>query len=197
MPKKAQKLKRKTRAQKLAEKHAVMAKQKAYKLRPVIMNQLTLVVRDRFGNHVDIRVRTPRKKEKIKLFRAFQILEERLPEIVLPRDDLEISREMVMHSAQHYCGFLVTSNRHVVAYSSMDRSFPVIIINKGLFDRRDYDEKEFAVTVLHELMHWFFVDQDKASDSKDEARHDLWCYELLGLEIPSDHWALPGSEGQK
>ncbi len=166
----------------------VMVKQKPYKLRPVIMNQsLTLVVRDRSGNHVDIRVRAPRKKEKIKLFRAFQILEERLPEIVISE---EITPKLVMWLAQIYCCFLVTRSRHVVAYTSMDDSLPVIIINKELFDRRLYDENEFAVTVLHELLHWCFDDANKAADSRDEAIHDLRCYELLGLAIPADHWAL-------
>ena len=168
-----------------------MGKQKTYKLRDVVVEKdVTLQVRGISGSFVEIKVRALRKQERKQLFRAFQILEERLPEIVLPGDDAEVSREMVMGLAQRYCCFLVTSSRHIGAYSSLDDSFPAIILNKRLFDRRVCDEKEFAVTVLHELMHPFFVDKDKVADSKDEAIHDLLCYQLLGFEMPADHWAL-------
>ena len=95
---------------------------------------------------------------------------------------------MVMWLAQCHCCFLVTSSRHVLAYTSMDDSFPAIVLSTTLFDRHIYSEKEFAVTVLHEILHWVMT-MDQAADSKDEALHDLLCYQLLGFEIPADHWA--------
>lgn len=52
------------------------------------------------------------------------------------------------------------------------------------------EKKEFAITILHELIHFMHNgSMDKESTSEDEARFDLQCYMALNLNIPANHWA--------
>ena len=82
--------------------------------------------------------------------------------------------------------FLVTSSRHVNGYSVKLNEAPLIILNSKTFTGRT---DEFRVTVLHELLHFMEVSDDRDPLSLEEAIHDVLCYKLLGVSIPPHHWA--------
>ncbi len=67
-----------------------------------------------------------------------------------------------------------------------------MIISQALFRlSEELPFEEFAVTILHELLHAFEgVTADYSATSEAEAKHDLMTYALLGLGISRDHWAF-------
>ncbi len=67
----------------------------------------------------------------------------------------------------------------------------MVIFSRHVLKPNNAQEKqELAVTLLHELTHLMFTDQDQASQSYDEAVHDLRCYKALDVQIPADRWAF-------
>jgi hypothetical protein len=71
---------------------------------------------------------------------------------------------------------------------------PIIILNEKLFHTLDLSE--FAVTLVHELVHFLETHVLKETltplepESIEEARHDFECYRALGIPIPGTHWAF-------
>ncbi len=83
--------------------------------------------------------------------------------------------------------FCVTSSKHVGGFSVEYKDQPIVIFNSkvitGSFD-------EFALTVLHELLHFIQPPGNGDPSSIYEARHDIACYGFLGIPIRTDHWAF-------
>ena len=99
--------------------------------------------------------------------------------------------EKTVRAVMNVVGFVSAKSSHVSAgYSGwVDPSSPVIILSAKMF-KPTYPFNEFIVTVLHEVLHLIFKPGDEDSSSKDEALHDLGCYEILGIVVPENHWAL-------
>jgi len=133
------------------------------------------------GGVATIRIRALKKQERKKLSRTFKTLEKRLPDILLPK----LTRDFVLQLLQKLLFFGVTTSPDVgIAYSSCDPTCPLIILHKRFFDLA---ESGRAVTVLHEVLHFVFDSSDEAPASQEEMEHDLFCYQLLGYEVPWDH----------
>jgi len=84
-------------------------------------------------------------------------------------------------------GFITTSSNHVGAYAGKLNDEPLVFLNSKTFTG---STDEFAVTVLHELLHFVNEPDDRDPTSLEEARHDIACYGLLGIPISLNHWAF-------
>jgi hypothetical protein len=84
-------------------------------------------------------------------------------------------------------GFCATSSKQVVAYSGLRKDEPLVILNSKIITG---STDEFAVTVLHELLHFVNVLENHDPNSLEEAKGDLACYDLLGVPVPINHWAF-------
>lgn len=134
---------------------------------------------------VSIRIKNLSEAEAKAISNAFDFIQRRL--------ETENYRKE-LHVAMFATSFCTTRDSRIgVGYTSSHNVWnqPFTILNAGMFDRRIYSFEEFVITILHELFHAFeSADADKTSDSEKEARHDLMCYALLGLDIPASHWAF-------
>jgi hypothetical protein len=83
-------------------------------------------------------------------------------------------------------GFCTTTSNHVSAYGGKLVNDHIVVLNSKTFS---FTNDEFAVTILHELLHFLEKSDDRNPLSLEEARHDLACYGLLGVRVPLDHWA--------
>ncbi len=142
------------------------------------------------GALVRIKTRALTEAEKRRLSSAFAFIKSRF-------DDSEDSRDLnlAVLTAMTITRFVPTPSKHLGAYTGwLDNKIPVVFLNVKQFKERLVPLEEFAVTILHELLH--VLEHDTASDdakhptSLDEAKHDLCTYGLLGLGIPADHWAF-------
>ena len=123
---------------------------------------------------VFILVSVPSAYQKRKLRTTFAFIEQRLTD--------EEFRNPIRQAIQN-ATFLTTKSRHVGAQCLPKRS--TIVLNTLAFR-----SPEFCVTVLHELLHIVIGMVTVDHESWYEAVHDLATYALLGLPVPSDHWAF-------
>ena len=93
--------------------------------------------------------------------------------------------------------FLASDSVHVGARAACwwhDASIPVVYMNRQIYMQMHCTFQEFAVTVLHEVLHHMVglnADGQLPDDSStEEARHDLQCYTLLDVPILSESWIL-------
>jgi hypothetical protein len=145
----------------------------------------TVTVRSVAESFIPIRIRECESSEVEDLRLAFNYIHRRLH-----AEEYRKSLHVAM-SVTNYC--VTNDSRIGVGYTSAHNIWnqPLTILNARIFDRRVCSFEEFAVTVLHELLHVFeSEDADKVSVSRKEALHDLACYALLRLSVPAEHWAF-------
>lgn len=144
-------------------------------------------IRDANGNVVPIRFKNLTEAEKDLLNRVLDRIDEGLAQC----DDIDwVDDEFrtAINGASRCVGFVTTGAKGVGAYTTTDP--PIVFLNRKLL-RSGVDFDELSVTILHELWHQIGPDdEDKDPNSMDEARHDMMCYALLGLDIPGSHWAF-------
>jgi hypothetical protein len=86
-------------------------------------------------------------------------------------------------------GFVETNSPEVGGYSGFNDKQPFIMLNSGaLKSKNKQNRKELIITIVHELLHFVFKEDDKSAKSESEARHDLQCYIALNLGVPVNHW---------
>jgi hypothetical protein len=138
-----------------------------------------LIRSGRDGQFVPIRLKVLNNYQKDTLCKALDVIEERLK-----GSEWEKSISLLSKAT----AFCVTSTRHLNAYSGKwKEKEPLVVLNGKTFSM---SSEEFAVTILHELMHFMHEwDDDRNPQSEFEAEHDFLCYFLLGIPIPGSHWA--------
>ena len=130
------------------------------------------------GKPVEVKARSLYENEKVVLSKAFDFIENKLK-----GSSIEEDIQILMKAT----GFFITGSPHIGAYSVIREDTPMVFLNKNLFS---WSNDEFAVTVLHELLHFINISgDDKTGDSLEEAMHDFECYRLLGISVPPEHWA--------
>jgi hypothetical protein len=130
------------------------------------------------GAEVQISVKCLNGPEKRTLSHACDFIERKL---------VGTSYAEPMQIVMKATGFFSTVSRHMGAYSGTLNENPIVILNEATFTG---DKDEFAVTILHELLHLVTEPGDPDPTSLDEAIHDLRCYLLLYGGVPADHWAF-------
>jgi len=97
--------------------------------------------------------------QKKEILKAFKFIQERLASEDYRKE---------LHVAMNVVGFCVTKSRAIgVAFTSGNTKFPCTIVNIRCFDRSVISFEEFAVTVLHELLHAF---EDSSGENKVSIR---------------------------
>ena len=139
------------------------------------------------GEVVPIRVKNLTEAEKRLLNRVFDRIDESLERC----DDIEWVDDPFRNALRDASGgvaFVTTGEKSVAVCAMTDH--PVVILNRALLGAgMDFDEA--CATILHQLLH--VVGSDGAEvdlTSMDEAKHDMLCYALLGMDIPGSHWAF-------
>jgi hypothetical protein len=141
-----------------------------------------------YGVWVDTKVVQLRPDQQIKIISAIEFIHSNLDE----SRGWELPKEIFLNIAQSV-GILRVKTKQAGAYASSDPDLPVIWL--GDFSFIWNDPVELAVTLLHELLHVALHRMGEDSGNRDimsreEAEHDLRCYESLGLPIRACHWAL-------
>ncbi len=147
------------------------------------------------GNSVTVRVKPlSGRGQNTVLWALDQIKTRYQPEV------FDVPIDMIMGAAAH-TGFLESKSLPVGAYSWGNDTDNMLIVfaEKLLLPTNENSKQKFAVTLLHELMHFLLDEPDFTLDDAFEARLDLDCYRALGFPIPADHWGLrkPGIDPAK
>jgi hypothetical protein len=133
------------------------------------------------GNLIDTPVRNLTEKEKVYLSKTFAFIERKM---ALTTDQ---EKAAAIIRAMEGTVFLTLPRTSPTGARAVlwprDRTIPVVYLNRYLYEGASFEE--FAITVLHELMHHTDGLQDEPNTSSiEEARHDLECYRRLGVALP-------------
>jgi hypothetical protein len=153
-----------------------------------LVNNKVPVFSSRHNQLVKTVVRNATEEEKVQLSHAFDFIEEGLS--IKADDATRRSLKQAMEETVFLTLPGTCSTGARAARWWRDLTIPVVYLNRILFERMSFNE--FAVTVLHELMHVIETPPESGTNdsSVDEARHDFECYRILNVEVPVTHWVL-------
>ena len=139
------------------------------------------------GEAVPIQIKNLTEAEKDEMGRVLDRIDEDLERC----NDIEWVDDKfrkTIRDASRGVAFVTTGAKSVGAYASLDPT--IVFLNRKLL-RTGIDFDELCVTVLHELLHMVGSHSaDNNPSSTDEAKYDMLCYALLGLDIPGSHWGF-------
>ncbi len=139
------------------------------------------------GEVVPIRIKNLTEAEKQLLGRVCDRIDDSLERC----DDIEWVDDQfrkTIRDASSGVAFVTTGEKSVLAYAMTDS--PVVFLNRKLL-RAGIDFDKLCVTVVHQLLHMIGShSEDDNPTSMDEAKHEMMCYALLGMDIPGSHWGF-------